>query len=351
MQVRLSAMVKKEMIHIMRDPWLMLVVLVTPVILILLFGFTISTDVNNIEVAFCASKHSEAVRETADRLAASPYFDVKGYIDPTDIDWTLRSGKASAVVVFSDDYAITGNCQIIVDGADVNTARTSQAYLQSAIGGGGDGIFEIHYLYNPQLKSSYNFVPGIMGMIFLLVCAMLTSVSIVKEKETGSMEVLLVSPVKPIYIIISKMVPYFLLSVIDLVTILLLSRFVLGVPLEGGVWGIIGISLLYLLLALSLGMLISDISKNQIMALLLSAMVMMVPVICFSGMMFPIENMPWALRWISYIIPARWYIDAIRKLMIEGLPFKGVLMEFGILLSETLLLLAAATKKFNDRLE
>ena len=188
-------------------------------------------------------------------------------------------------------------------------------------------------------------------MIFLLICAIMTSVSIVREKETGTMEVLLVSPVKPAYIIVSKMIPYLLLSLVDLAIILLLAYYVLDVPLSGGVWNIILFSVVYLVLALALGMVVSNVAKSQIAALLMSALVMMMPVLFFSGMLFPPDNLPWALRWITYIIPARWYIDAMRKLMIEGVGLRSVLLEGGILLAETLALLAAATKRFSDRLE
>ena len=353
MQIKLSSFVRKEMLHILRDKRTMLVVLVIPVMLILLFGFTVSTDVNNIEVAAVAPNRSHSVAESVNKLAFSDYFRFRGYIDPQDIDRTLRSGKAAAVVVFAPDYETSGTFQILLDGADVNTAATSQTYLQNVILGdkAQQSLFEMHMLYNPQMKSAYNFVPGILGMILLLICAMMTSISIVKEKETGTMEVLLVSPVKPAYIIISKMVPYLLLGCIDLSLILLMARYVLDVPLAGGVGGIVAVSILYVILSHALGMMVSNIAESQIVALLISAMVMMLPVLMFSGLLFPIENLPWALRWISYVIPARWYIDAMRKMMIEGVHMRGVLLEVGILAFETLALVGASVKKFNDRLE
>ena len=259
------------------------------------------------------------------------------------------------MVVFADDYDVSGKYQLLLDGADVNTARTSQAYLQSVLSTGNVAVkqsgIQTHMLFNPQMKSSFNFVPGIMGMIFLLICAMMTSISIVKEKETGTMEVLLVSPVKPIYIIVSKMIPYLLLSFIDLVIILVLAYYVLDVPLAGSVGNVVLVSVLYLVLALALGMMVSNVVESQVAALLISAMVMIMPVIFFSGLLFPTENIPWALRWISYVVPPRWYIDAMRKLMIEGVDLKGVLLEVGVLLAETVVLMTAAVKKFNDRLE
>ena len=343
------------MLHILRDRRTLLVVLVIPLMLIMLFGFTVSTDVNNINVMVCAPHRSYAVAQAVNRMTASCYFEFKGFVDAGDIDQSLRTGKAAAVVVFADDYDVSGKYQLLLDGADVNTARTSQAYLQSVLSTGNVAVkqsgIQTHMLFNPQMKSSFNFVPGIMGMIFLLICAMMTSISIVKEKETGTMEVLLVSPVKPIYIIVSKMIPYLLLSFIDLVFILVLAYFVLDVPLTGGVGNVVLVSVLYLVLALALGMMVSNVVESQVAALLISAMVMIMPVIFFSGLLFPTENIPWALRWISYVVPPRWYIDAMRKLMIEGVDLKGVLLEVGVLLAETVVLMTAAVKKFNDRLE
>ena len=210
---------------------------------------------------------------------------------------------------------------------------------------------DTHLLYNPQMKSAYNFVPGIMGLIFILICALMTSVSIVREKEMGTMEILLVSPVRPMWIIFAKMIPYFLLSCVNLASILLLAAFVLDMPMSGSMIGLVGISLLYLMLALALGLFISTLSDRQSTALLISAMMLMLPIIMLSGMVFPIENMPGILRGVSCIIPARWYIEAVRKLMIEGLPFAAVIKEFCILLIMTAALVGVALKKFNDKLE
>ena len=179
----------------------------------------------------------------------------------------------------------------------------------------------------------------------------MTSVSIVREKETGTMEVLLASPVRPIRIILAKMIPYFALSCINLATILLLAHYALDVPISGSAIGIVAISLLYLLLALALGLFISTIAHTQVMAMLISGMVLMLPVIMLSGMVFPIENMPKILQALSAIVPARWYITAIRKLMIEGVPFVAVLKEFAILSGMTLALIGIALRKFNDKLE
>ena len=206
-------------------------------------------------------------------------------------------------------------------------------------------------LYNPQMRSAYNFVPAIMGMLLMLVCAMMTSISIVREKERGTMEVLLVSPVKPLMIIVAKAIPYLVLAFAILIIILLMARFVLGVPMAGSLFWIIAVSILYILLALSLGLLISNVAKTQLVALLLSAMVLLMPIVMLSGMLFPVESMPKVLQWISAIVPPRYYIEAMRKLMIMGVGIGAILKEVAILLGMTVFLLAIALKRFNTRLE
>ena len=356
--------VKKETLHILRDPRTMLIVLGMPVVQLLLFGFAISTEVNNIDVAIVAPHPSEAVRQCVARLEANSYFTLRGGISGAEIDRTLRRGDAEAVVVFAADFdrrmerlarGEDGRAaiQLVMDASNTNTALAGAAYLRQALLPSRPEALsvETRLLYNPQMKSAYNFVPGIMGLIFIVICAIMTSVSIVREKETGTMEVLLVSPVRPIRIILAKMIPYFVLSCLDLVTILLLARYVLGVPMSGSIVGIVSTSLLYLALALALGLFISTTADRQITALIISTMLMLLPLIMLSGMVFPIENMPWILRTLSCIIPARWYIDAIRKLMIEGLPFAAVARDFLILAGMTLALVVVALKKFNDKLE
>ena len=358
---RLLYFIKKESLHILRDIRTLLVVIGIPILLMLLFGFAISTDVNNINVAVCAPVRAESIEKVISEMDNSELFTFKGYVNPDEIDRALRSGKVGIVVVFADDYdrIVSGRIpdekavQIVLDGSNPNVAASGAAYLTAMLGGMGSeaGLVENHILYNPQMKSAYNFVPGILGLIFILVCAMMTSISIVREKELGTMEVLLVSPVKPIWIILSKMVPYFLLSCINLISTLLIAKFALGVPMTGSIFGIIFISLIYILLSLGFGLLVSTITDKQMVALLISGMILMLPIMMFSGMLFPVENLPAVLKPFSYIVPARWYIDAMRKLMIEGLEFSGVILEFSILCFMTVGILRVALMKFNDRLE
>ena len=258
---------------------------------------------------------------------------------------------------------------VLVDATNPNNASMEVMYLSQIIygyfgedmqaaamsaghsGGGGRITPNLRMLYNPQLKSSYNFVPGIMGLILLLICALMTSVSIVREKETGSMEVLLVSPIKPINIVLAKMIPYFVISCAILVNILLLTIFVLKVPVEGSFFWMILISLIYIILSLGIGMFVSSIVRTQITATLLCGMIFLVPVMMFSGMLYPIESMPVALQWFAQVIPAKWFIEAIRKIMIEGVPVRYVTTEILIMVGLAVLFFTAAVVKFKDRLD
>lgn len=353
-----SAFVRKETQHILRDKRTLLVAIVIPVVQLLLFGFAISTDVTEIDFAVVAPEMSQPVRKQVARLESNSLFDFKGYVDESEVERLLKRNEVMAVVIFDRDYNLgeeADGIRVVVDASNTNTAQASANYLMQALSGvnrQGEGASPfVTVLYNPLLLSSYNFVPGIMGLIFLLICAMLTSVSIVREKETGTMEVLLVSPVSAGMIVIAKMVPYFVLSCIDLAIFLLLSRFALDVPLSGSMAALLTVAMIYLMLALALGLLISTLVDSQMVALLISGMVLIVPVIMLSGMLFPIENMPEVLQWFSSIVPARWFISAMRKLMIQGLGFGAVLTETVVLIGMTAVFLMISVKRFKNRLE
>ena len=343
----------KETKHILRDKRIMLILFGMPVVLMLLFGFAISTDVRNVRTVVVTSQRDHLTQQVVDRLAQSEYFLITATVaTPQEAERLIRSQKADMAIVFAPDFASTkSGVQFLVDGADPNMSQQWTSYAQGVIANPQGGLVNSKLLYNPQMKSAYNFVPAIMGMLLMLVCAMMTSISIVKEKERGTMEVLLVSPVRPLLVIVAKAVPYLMLAFAILITILLMARFVLGVPLVGSLFWILAISVLYILLALSLGLLISSIAQTQLVALLLSAMVLLMPVVMLSGMMFPIESMPDILQWISAVVPPRYYIQAMRKLMIMGVGISEVKQEALVLLGMTALLLTIALKKFNTRLE
>lgn len=332
----------------LRDFRTIIVVLVMPVVLLLLFGFAISTEVNNVRVATVVEQHTDQTKQVIDRFRANPYFTFEGVVAYGDVEDLLREGRVDAAVVFRTRDGKLEH-QVIVDASNTIIAQTAAAYLESVISPGADTPIVTSTLYNPRLKSAYNFVPGIMGMIFILICAMMTSVSIVKEKEMGTMDLLLVSPVRPWTIVFGKLVPYFLLSCVILALTLVLSYTVLGIPFSFRLFDVIWVTILYVILALALGLLISTVASTQVAALLISGVMLMIPVILLSGMIFPVENMPLVLQWFSCVIPARWYISAMRVLMIQRLPVGYVLTEVLVLAGMTLLVLALAIKKFNAK--
>lgn len=375
------AFVRKEALHILRDWRTLLVVVLLPIVQIILFGFAVSTEVNDLRVCVAATGRLTDVGRLAARLDASPYLriapigapagsgnkladrndgtadrnfqtadrknaqdDGLNAMDET-IDRTLRRGEADAVLVADGRQ---GRLQLIVDASNPNTATMAAGYVAGAL---GSGTPDVRMLYNPQMLSAHNFVPGLMGLIFVIICAVLTSVAIVREKETGSIELLLVSPVSPLTTVAAKLTPYFAVSCVNLATILLLARYVLGIPLAGHVAATVVLSLVYIVFALSVGLLISTLVRTQVAAMIAALVAMMLPTILLSGMIFPVENAPRVLQWASAIVPARWYISAVRKVMIEGLPLARVWLELAVLTGMTAVALAAALKKYNQRID
>ena len=380
------AFVLKETKHILRDKRTMLILFGMPVVMMLLFGFAITTDVKNVRTVVVTSEMSPRIQQAIERLSQSEYFTITQIVNtPLEAERLIRSQQADMALTpapssrpLSPPNTGRGHTswQIMVDGSDPNMAQQWTNYAQAILAqptegknyslplpllGGDRGGLEgpgvrldgpgVRLLYNPQMRSAYNFVPAIMGMLLMLICAMMTSISIVREKERGTMEVLLVSPVRPLMVIIAKAVPYLVLAFVILIVILLMARYVLGVPLAGSLFWIIMVSIIYILLALSLGLLISNVAQTQLVALLLSAMVLLMPVVMLSGMMFPVESMPQVLQWIAAVVPPRYYIDAMRKLMIMGVGIGDVMQEVVVLIAMTALLLIVALKKFKVRLE
>ena len=340
-----------------------MILLGMPVLQIILFGFAITTELNHSRVAVLDPSKDAVTTRITERIDENRYFSVvKELSSASDIETVFRHDEADIVVAFTPDFDAnlsTGEAgiQLVVDATDPNTGNMMAGYVQGIVGQAlqsgtqSSPIVQTHLLFNPQMKSAYNFVPGVMGLILMLICAMMTSISIVREKETGTMEVLLVSPIRPIFIILAKAVPYLVLSCVNLITILLLSVYVLHVPVEGSLWTLSFLSLLLIAVALSLGLLISCVVQNQVAAMIVSGMGLMMPVMLLSGMIFPIESMPAVLQWISNIIPVRWYIQAVKKVMIEGLGMAAVWHEALILSGMAALLIGLSLKKFKERLE
>lgn len=360
---------RKEFYHILRDRWTMIMLLAFPMVMIILFGFGITTEISNSKIAIYDPSKDLATQNIITKLETSGYFILEDYIEsPDQIETIFKEGKIALTIVFSERFyenlIHTGDAQVllIADGTDPNTASTLTSYasriitsyLQELIGVESLPFqlkAEVKLLYNPTMKSAYNIVPGVMGMVLMLICALMTSVSIAREKEMGTMEVILVSPMPPLLIVLSKVVPYFAISLINFTNVLVIAVFMLDVPVNGNLLSLYLVSIIFIFVALALGLLISSVTNRQLVALLISAMGLMMPVVMLSGLMFPIENMPVVLQAIAQIIPAKWYIEAIRDIMIKGLGLVDVLKEISVLSFMAVVLIAASLKKFKIRLE
>jgi len=362
------AFVQKEFYHILRDKRTLLVLFGMPVAQILLFGFALSNEVKNTTVVLLDQSRDAMSKQLVDEIQASKYFDLVQEIDhPGEIDQILKRGDAKMGIIIPTDFANqlahTNNAtiQLITDGTNPNLATTFVNYLSAIVQDFQNRVFQYdrlpyevkvttRMLYNPQLVGAYNYVPGVIALILALVCTMMTSVSIVKEKELGNMEILLVSPMHPLMVIFSKAIPYLVLSLLILTTILILSVTILGVPIRGNLLLLYGISFLFIITMLALGLVISSITDSQQVAMLVSLMGMLLPTLLFSGFMFPIENMPTILQYISNIVPAKWYFYSIQSVMIKGLGIASLTKEIFILIGFVILFLVISFKKFNIRL-
>jgi len=365
---RFAAFVTKEFYHILRDKRTLVILIGMPTVMIMLFGFAITNELKEARVAFFDHSNDPQTLAIQEKILASPYFSLSGQINsPAGIEDIFRDGQTKLVMVFESDFGQRlekdgqANIQLIADATDPNTASTVVNYAQAIILDYARNIIpqqstplinvQSQMRYNPELNGVYYFVPGLIAILLMLVSAMMTSISIAREKETGTMEVLLASPMKPAQIILAKVVPYVLLSFLDAVLILTLGKFVFGVPILGSLGLLLGVTLLFILLALSLGILISTVSPNQQTALLLSLMGLMLPTILLSGFIFPIENMPLPLQVISNIIPARWFIIAVKSIMLKGSGFLLLWKEILIMFGFILFFIAVSVRKFKIRLK
>jgi ABC-2 type transport system permease protein len=341
-----------------------------PVAQILIFGFVITTEINNAKIAILDKSKDEVTRNLTNRILSSGYF-IAGKIlhSESEIKEAFTADRVKMVIVYEPDFAQkldkdgSAHVQLIADASDANTARLLTTYCEGIFGsfqmemniqsGAIKKMIvpEVRMMYNENLDGVYMSVPGIMAMILMLISAMMTSVSIAREKEYGSMEVLLISPLKPIQIIIGKVTPYVLLSLINAVTIIALGYFVFGVPIKGSIMLLMFVNLVFIILALSLGILISTISDNQMSAMFMSLFALMLPTILLSGFIFPIENMPMALQWFSAIMPPRWFIVIIKDIMLKGVGITYFWKELLILFAFIAFFIGMSVKKFNIRLQ
>ncbi len=360
--------VRKEFYHVFRDPKTLLLLFGMPIAQIILFGFALTNEIKNSKIVVCDYANDMASHRITDKIEASKNFDLeKTILSHRQIEECFKSGNVKLVIVFPANFnndlmhLNKAQVQIIADASDPNTASTLTSYASAIIMDYNRELLkdnavplrittDVRMIYNPGLKGATNFVPGVMALVLLLVCVLMTSVSIVKEKETGTMEILLVSPFNPFLVIISKAVPYFFLSLVNLTVILVLSITLMGMPLNGSIALLYFESSLLILTALSLGLLISNSTDSQQSAMLISLMGMLLPTMLFTGFMFPLENMPLPLQIIANVVPSKWYYIIVKSVMIKGLGISAIWKETLILAGMALFLLVVSFKKFKIRL-
>jgi len=366
---RFLGFVKKEFLHIFRDFRTMIILFGIPAIQILLFGFVVSTDLKNAQVAFLDFSGDEMTQKISDKICSSGFFrKSETLLSFNDIDKVLRGNKTKAVIIFEKDFGRRlisegkAGISIITDGSEPNMATLITNYVTAIVtdfnrelaGASAAGTLlvqpEVRMFYNPSLKGQYMFVPGVITLIMILICALMTSITITREKEFGTMEVLLVSPLKPVQIILGKVLPYFILSFVDVIIILLLSWFVFGLPIKGSLVLLLAESMLYILMSLSLGILISTVAKTMQQAIFISLVGMMLPTVLLSGFIFPIENMAKIYGWVSAILPPRYFIVIIKNIMIKGTGFLYVWKETLLLIVFTMVFIGLSIRNFKIRL-
>jgi len=366
---QLWVFVRKEIWHILRDKQTLFVLIVMPIAQILIFGFALSNEVKNSKISILDLSKDDASSKLIQRIESSKYFELEEYlVTDKEIEPSFRKGSTRLVMVIPPKFEEClkhenkASIQFIADGTDPNVGTTLVNYASAIVGDYQNELLqnsklpytikpEIRMIYNEQLKASYNFVPGVMAMVLLLVCSLMTSVAIVKEKELGMMEVLLVSPLNPFFVVISKTIPYLIISIINIISILLLSYYVLEVPIKGNLFLLFAESILFILTALSLGLFVSSNAKTQTAAMFGTLIGLFMPTLMFSGFMFPIDNMPVPLQIISNIIPSKWFFIIVKSVMIKGLGFHAIWKETLILFAFTLFMIFVSVKKFNKRLE
>lgn len=363
----LRAFIHKEFLHVFRDKRTLLIMFGLPIAQLLIFGYALTNEVKNARLLIVNPVSDVANEQLIQKIDASSYFTVT-HVEKNaqNLEKYFKNGEAQCAMIFPENFSSSqaepAEVQIITDATDPNFAKTVINYLTAIVmdfvqqpSAGNQPMMqiksEVRMLYNPSLNGSMNFVPGVIAMIMMIVCTTLASVAVVREKETGTMEVLLVSPVRPIYVLISKAVPYFVLSVAIFVVVMLISNLMLDVPIRGNLLLITLISVVYILTCLAFGLMISNVTTSQSEAMLISIVAIMLPILIFTGFLFPLENMPLIFQWIANILPSRWYFLIIQSVMLKGLGIADVWVELCILLGMMVVLLGISLRKFNIRLE
>jgi len=361
---QLLAFIRKEFYHVFRDKRTLLILFGLPVVQILLFGFALSSEVKNIGIAVLDNSHDVTSEEIVRRIKTSSYFLVKDpVLNYAEIENRFKTGEIKCALLFpshlAEDLGRSGKAQVqvITDASDPNNATIAVSYITAILANYQQQlnhtasipyqiIPQVRQLYNEEQNGSLNFIPGVIALIFMIVCTALTSVSVVREKELGTMEILLVSPFKPLMVLVAKAVPYLALSIVNFIIILVLSVFLLKVEIRGSLLLLFAESILFIITCLSLGLVISNQTNSQKTAMLISMMGMMLPTMLLTGFMFPLENMPWIFQALSHVIPSRYYYIIIKAVMLKGLGFSYVWKETLILAGMAVFLLIVSLKRF-----
>lgn len=359
---------KKEFLHIFRDPRTLLILFGMPVVQIILFGFAITNEIKNARIAILNPSKDYLSEQLVNKLLSSGYFQLERNLNSySQIEQAFGEGKIKMAIVFPGSFAKDFNhlqraqIQIIADASDPNMANTLTNYASAIIKDHERQIreadkgplaiqTEVKMLFNPELKGVFMFVPGVMTLILMLVSAMMTSIAITREKELGTMEILLVSPLKPSLIIVGKVIPYLLLSFINALVIILMGVIIFQMPVHGSIFLLIAECMLFIFTSLTLGILISTCTSTQQTAMMISMIGLLMPTMLLSGFIFPLESMPMPLQVLSNIIPAKWFIIIIKDIMLKGVGMGVIWKETFILLFMTLFFIGVSIKNFKIRL-
>lgn len=355
----------KEIYHILRDPRSLTIAILMPVLMTFLYGYAISLDIKNVDLAVIDYDNTATSQELIDAFYGSAYFTAaEAPVDNFDPEAILREGAASAVLIIEHDFesAVASRrpfqLGVMVDGSDNNLAAAVQNYSSAVISRfARDQLppdfklptvkLSLQMLYNPDLESSHFFVPGLVAVILLMICALLTSITIAREKEVGTLEQLMTAPVKSHQILIGKIIPYVVLSFLDGILVIFFAWILFKVPFEGSELLLLGFGLIYVATALSLGILISTLVRTQQVAMMLALTATMLPSVMLSGFVFAIKNMPVPLQYLSYIVPARYFVTVVRGIMLKGASLDTLALQGVALLIIMLILLTIATVRFN----
>ena len=362
------AFTRKEFFHILRDRKTLLVLVVLPISQLLIFGFALNSSLTEMPTAVLDMSNDRMSRQIVSEIDASSTFKIVEYVSSMqEVDELFKSGKLSLVLVFMPGFEREikrtgkGNMQVIMDASLQINASTLESYIlatlltyQQKINAGRELpiqiIPEVKMRYNPRLNSAFHFVPGVIGIVLMLVCSMMASLAIVKEKESGTMEVLLVSPVRPPVIILAKLMPYLLIGMINIVVILLISVFVLKVPVAGNIFLLFFVGTIFTLSSLALGIMVSVLTKTQRSAIIISIAGLMLPAITLSGFIFPLDSLSMGMKVIVHAMPVTLFISSARNIMIKGLGMEAVYPELCGLVVITVVLIAISIKCFKNRL-